>query len=574
MKNVFRNYRCRRALSLLLCFVMIFAAACAGNDASAAAKPAFQKSKLSLAVGKSAQLKVKKLPKGAKVVSTVWKAQKPGVVKVTVSGSGAKKKKALTAKAKGLKAGKSTVSCTVTYKVKKSGKWSQKKNKITASVTVTGNPKTTTVPASAAPGNSAAPSHTENPVSPTGRPSDVTSMPDVTENPPVIEETPEPGPTVAPTPAPTVPADVHQNFSKTAMEFSKNLKIGWNVGNSLDAVKDDGAYQTGNAGLASETAWGNPKITENLIKAVKTAGFNTIRVPVTWTNHTDPDTYQIDETWMDRVEEVVRYCTDNELYVILNVHHDGGEGGNSWLTPIPSDETKMKERYRKVWEQIAARFKDYSNLVMFSSMNEYHYGYDAPKKAYCTLQNELHQIFVDTVRKSGGNNGQRYLVIPGYNTHVDHTISELKLPTDSVEDHLMVEVHYYDPYTFGTDGNETDQWGSDFGGATAADSWGQEKYLISQLKKLKTAFTDKGVPVVIGEFGAPAKKDPANEKYRTYYLQYVVKYAVEYGLVPVYWDNGSAYRLFDRNTCAVVYPDIVNGMMAALTPGYEIPLPK
>lgn len=372
-----------------------------------------------------------------------------------------------------------------------------------------------------------------------------------------------------------------QDFSKTALEFSKELKIGWNLGNTLDSIINSGAYVSGNAGLAAETAWGCPKTTEGLIKAVKDAGFNTIRVPVTWTNHTDPNNdYKIDEVWMDRVEEVVQYCTKNGLYVILNIHHDGNDNPTdckSWLMPNPADEaakTEMKLRYQKVWEQIATRFKDYSNLVLFSSMNEFHHGYNAPSTAYTKLQNELHQIFVDTVRATKGNNANRYLIVPGYNTNIDQTISGLKLPTDSVENHLMVEVHYYDPYTFATDGNETDQWGSKYGGATAADSWGQEDYLITQLKKMKTAFVDKGVPVIVGEFGAPAKRNSANEKYRTYYLQYVVKYAVEYGYVPIYWDNGTSYRLFDRGTYAVVYPDIVNGMMAALESGYTIPLPQ
>ena len=283
---------------------------------------------------------------------------------------------------------------------------------------------------------------------------------------------------------------------------------------------------------------------------------------------------------MDRVEEVVQYCTKNGLHVILNVHHDGNDDATyskAWLTPEPADEAaaaEMKIRYRRLWEQIATRFKDYSNLVMFASMNEFHHGYNAPSKAYSTLQNELHQIFVDTVRGTGSNNALRYLVIPGYNTNIGYTISSLKLPEDTVDDQLMVEVHYYDPYTYATDGNETDQWGSDYGGATAADSWGQERYLIEELKKMKTAFIDKNIPVILGEFGAPAKKNSANEKYRTYYLQYVVKYAAEYGMVPVYWDNGTSYKLFSRNTCEVVYPDIVNGMMDALQPGYTVPLPK
>lgn len=737
-----QNY-CKLGMALLLSLAMFFSTIGVGNlVADAASKPAFQKSKLQLAKGKSVKLTVKKLPKGAKIVKTKWKVQKKSVLKVTLSGSKAKKKKAKTAKIKGLKAGKSKVYCTVTYRVKKGKKWKKISKKVKAVVTVTAKAKVTPTPKKSpspvqSPGNSATgtpdvagsptPDVTTSPGVTDGPTADVTTSPGVTSGPtadvttspgvtsgPTADVTSSPGvtsspvtsPTAVPTPAitPNPQAEVltwtgsmvstvwtesgniegsysqtdcsdgltveagwgnwyfnisstkwsdynypmlkcypaagdtttgdlevwyggddttkktysytqwsqegvaldkekvaegisicnrsplsrieiyegeaqivdvgSYDFSRTALEFSKDLKIGWNVGNTLDSVIGSGEYVSGDSGLAAETAWGCPKVTESLIKAVKAAGFNTIRVPVSWTNHTDAsNNYQIDEKWMDRVEEVVQYCTKNGLHVILNVHHDGNDSDGSWLSPEPSDAAVMKARYQRVWEQIAKRFKDYSSLVIFSSMNEYHHGYNAPPTSYYTLQNELHQIFVDTVRQSGGYNGNRYLILPGYNTNIDQTIEGLKLPTDSCADHLMVEVHYYDPYTFAADGNETDQWGSDYSSATATDSWGQEEYLISQLKKMKTNFVDKGIPVVIGEFGAPAKTDSANEKYRTYYLQYVVKYATEYGLVPVYWDNGSSYKLFDRNSGATVYPDIVNGMMAALVDGYEIPIP-
>ncbi len=768
MKGMLRNKYCRSVMAALLTLALIFGAVgINGYEADAASKPAFQKKKLTLAEGKTVKLKIKKMPKKSKILKTKWKVQKKSILKLTLSGSKAKKKKAKTAKIKALKAGKSSVYCTVTYRVKKNGKWKSKKSKAKATITVPESgitsasqmppdtPSGTENPGenvSAAPGDTTNPGGTINPgetTDPSGtvNPEEttdpngttnpgVTTDPGETTNPGVTtdpNETTNPGvttdpngtanpggatskptatPMVTPKPSPvtltwtgtlvrpqwTSTGDIpgsfsqsssssglkvasnagcwyfdisctnwnqyqypvlkcyrlegdtttdalevwygsddagkvtypfgewngkaitldkeklskgikisnytpigkieicegeapageggdvdvgSQDFSKTAMEFSKELKIGWNLGNTLDSIINNGAYVSGDAGLAAETAWSCPKATEGLIKAVKDAGFNTIRVPVTWTNHTDPNNdYKIDEVWMDRVEEVVQYCTKNGLYVILNIHHDGNDnpaGSKSWLTPEPADETakaEMKLRYQKVWEQIATRFKDYSNLVLFSSMNEFHHGYGNPTTAYTNLQNELHQMFVNTVRATGGNNAQRYLIVPGYNTNIDQTISGLKLPTDSVENHLMVEVHYYDPYQFATDGNETDQWGAKYGGATAADGWGQEDYLIDQLKKMKTAFVDKGIPVIVGEFGAPAKRNSANEKYRTYYLQYVVKYAVEYGFVPIYWDNGTSYKLFDRGTYAVVYPDIVNGMMAALVPGYTIPLPQ
>ncbi len=788
MKGMLRDRCCRSAIAILLTFAMIFSTiSVSRNLAEAASKPAFQKKKLTLAKGKTVNLKVKKLPKGAKVLKTKWKVQKKSVLKVTLSGSKAKKKKAKTAKVKALKAGKSAVYCTVTYRVKKGGKWKKKSSKVKATITVPSKAKVTPAPqnpakpsetgkpganVSTAPGNTGNPGESTNP-SDTGNPGETkdpgssekpsgtanpgetadpsgtinpgettnpgsstnpgeTTDPDSSANPSGTENpggatakptaTPVPTPAITPNPnaqtytwtgtmkrpiwvseKETIPGEYSQSscssgltvsnndgcwafglsctdwsqyqypvlkcyrldgdattgdlevwygsddgnkaiypfgewngqgiyldkakasqgikisnytpigkievcegevpetsggdvgshdFSKTALEFSKELKIGWNLGNTLDGVINSGAFVSGNAGLAAETSWlpaGTPKAKEALMKAVKEAGFNTVRLPVSWTNHTDPDNdYKIDEAWMNRVEEVVQYCTGNGLHVILNVHHDGADEPDSmksWLTPEPKDEAakaEMKDRYQKVWTQIATRFKDYSNLVMFSSMNEFHHGYVTPTSSYYTLQNELHQIFVDTVRGTGGNNASRYLILPGYNTNIDYAIAGLKMPTDKIAKHLMVEVHYYDPYTFSTENHTTEQWGYDYAGATVPDKREdgyeerklQEKYVVSQLEKMKTNYVDKGIPVVIGEFGAENRKDPANEKYRRYWLQYVVKYAVENGLVPVYWDDGSNYELISRSTCEVTHPDLVNGMMDALEPGYEIPLPQ
>ena len=814
MKGMVRNGCCRSAVAILLTFAMIIGSiSVSRNIAEAASKPAFQKKKLTLAKGKTVKLKVKKLPKGAKVLKTKWKVQKKSVLKVTLSGSKAKRKKAKTAKVKALKAGKSAVYCTITYRVKKGGKWKKKSGKAKITITVPTGAKVTAAPqgpskpsetgkpganASGAPGNTGNPGDAtnpgettdpSNPTNPGGTtdPSNPTNPGDTTDpsnptnpggttdpsnptnpggttdpsnptnpsgtanpsdptNPGGTTDpsgTADPGeatakPTVTPVPTPaitpnpdaktytwtgtmksaqwdsvnetTIPGSYSQSscsdgltvsdeysgcwrfrldckdwsqyqypvlkcyqlesdsttdslevwygddsegkvthpfaewnaqgisldkarvsqgvkianrttigkieicegevpaeletdvgshdFSKTALEFSKELKIGWNLGNTLDGIINRGAFTAGNAGMAAESAYGNPRATENLIKAVKNAGFNTVRLPVTWTNHTDPNNdYKIDEAWMNRIEEVVRYCTRNGMHVILNVHHDGNDdpagsdengnptGSNSWLTPDPADEAakaEMKVRYQKIWTQIATRFKDYSNLVLFSSMNEFHHRYDAPSDAYYNLQNELHQIFVDTVRGTGGNNARRYLILPGYNTNIDQAISGLKLPTDTIEKHLMVEVHYYDPYTFSTENHTTDQWGYDYAGAEVPDRREdgyeerklQEKYLISQMQKMKTNFVEKGIPVVIGEFGAEARKDSVNEKFRRYYLQYVVKYATEYGLVPVYWDDGTNYQLINRNTYEIAKPDLVNGMMDALKPGYSIPLPQ
>lgn len=556
MRNMLRNRYCRSVMAVLLTLAMTLGTVgIYGYEADAASKPTFQKKKLTLAEGKTVKLKVKKMPKGSQLLKAKWKVQKKSVLKLTLSGSKAKKKKAKTAKVKALKAGKSAVYCTLTYRVKKGGKWKTKKSKAKAAITVSSNADVTLAPqnpdvpsetgnpganVSAAPGNTAKPGNsskpedsanpgntvrpeetddpgetsnpgetlnpgetsdpgetanpgkttkpgetadpdktsnpggtadpdktsnpggtadpdktsnpggtadpgetsdpgeTTNPVettdpAETGHPNGTTE-PNSSANPGEATSTPAATPTITPKPSPVTltwtgkmvktqrtsagdipgefsqsscssgfevasnagcwnfdiscnnwsqyqypvlkcyrlegdntteglelwygsdaegkltypfgdwngkaisldktkvsqtvkisnytpvgkieicegeaPAKVEgdvgsQDFSKTALEFSKELKIGWNLGNTLDSIINSGAYVSGNAGLAAETSWGCPKATEGLIKAVKEAGFNTIRVPVTWTNHTDPNNgYKIDEAWMNRVEEV------------------------------------------------------------------------------------------------------------------------------------------------------------------------------------------------------------------------------------------------------------------------------
>lgn len=241
---------------------------------------------------------------------------------------------------------------------------------------------------------------------------------------------------------------------------------GWNLGNQLESVTDN---------VPEETNWGNPVITEKLIQSVKAAGFKSIRIPVSYFAKIDDDKdYTIDSKWLDRVQEVVDYCIKNDLYAVINIHGDGYNTiDGSWLLCNGKNQTEIKKKYKKVWKQIAERFKNYDEHLLFESMNEEFDGsYSEPNKEYYQNINDYNQIFVDTVRKTGDNNTKRWLIIPGWNTNIDYTAGDygFKLPTDQYRDksidkeeqRIMISVHYYSPWDFcGGENGVITQWGNE-----------------------------------------------------------------------------------------------------------------
>ena len=351
------------------------------------------------------------------------------------------------------------------------------------------------------------------------------------------------------------------------------MGAGWNLGNQLEAA---------NNGTPSETAWGNPTISANLIKAVKNAGFSTIRVPVSYLSKIGSDSnYTIDSAWLNRVKEVVDMCIANDLYVIINMHGDGYnsvQGG--WLLCNGSDQTTIRNKYKACWKQIANKFKNYDQHVVFESMNEEFDGtYGTPNTTYYANINKLNQIFVDTVRQTGGNNAKRWLMIPGWNTNIEYTAGNygFSLPTDNYRDssisssekRIMISVHYYDPWGFcGEESTTATQWGSKANNSSKVDSWGDESYLKSQFNSLYNKFCSQGYPVVIGEYGAIDKSafDSNNTACRAEFASKVCTYAKKYGCIPIWWDNGATgtygFGLFNRSTGTVTQPKIINAITA------------
>lgn len=359
------------------------------------------------------------------------------------------------------------------------------------------------------------------------------------------------------------------------------MGMGWNLGNQLEANSN---------GVPSETAWGNPVIKEDLLKAVKDAGFSTVRIPVSYLSMIGegPD-YKIDEAWLNRVQEVVDYAINNELYVVMNIHGDGYYSVNGgWILCVDENQDEIKAKLKAVWTQIADRFKDYDEHLIFESMNEVFDGtYGNPNPTGYENINAYNQIFVDAVRETGSNNTKRWLLIPGWNTNIQHTTGTgFVIPQDtkceSDSNRIMISVHYYDPFNFTLDENmssATTQWGQY--ATENFDNWGQQDYVDSQMKKLSDTFTSKGYPVIIGEMGVQNKShvyDKHNE-FRRYWNEYVVKSAKANGCIPVYWDNGwngeKGFGLFDRVNCEVTQPEIIEGIMRAITSegDYEIPAP-
>lgn len=367
-------------------------------------------------------------------------------------------------------------------------------------------------------------------------------------------------------------------------QITEAMGLGWNLGNQLEASS---------GGLPSETCWGNPEITKELIDTIKAQGFKTVRIPVSYLDMIgDGPDYKIDTDWLDRVQEVVDYVVNNDMFAIVNMHGDGYYTvDHSWLLCAEDDDkqTEIKDKYGKVWTQIADRFKDYDQHLIFESMNEeFNNDYGKPdEKAYDNI-NAYNQIFVDSVRATGSNNEKRWLLLPGWNTNIEYTAGDdynFKIPTDkgckADGKRIMISVHYYDPFNFTIDENKTakTQWGKY--AVKNYDNWGQEDYVDSQMALLNEKFVSQGYPVVIGEFGAQDKTEKFADynEFRRYWSEYLIKVAKKNGVVCVYWDNGyngnKGFGIINRFDYTITQPDLIAGMMRAInsTDDYEIPSP-
>lgn len=331
----------------------------------------------------------------------------------------------------------------------------------------------------------------------------------------------------------------------SSAELVKDMGLGWNLGNTLDSICP---WITGGTVEQYETGWGNPVITKDIIKKVKASGFKTVRIPITWINCMDTSTNTVRADFMARVKEVVDWCIEEDLYVIINVHHDGGSADTAWIRNAAKDFTGVEKRFASLWTQISQTFKDYSDYLVFEGMNEIDFGSVSKNEAYDTM-NKLNQTFVDTVRSTGGNNAQRHLLVSGYNTDIALTSdSRFVMPQDKAG-RLMLSLHYYSPPQFCV-AESNCSW------CTPQTVWGSaDDYaaLDAAMLKIYTNFISKGIPVIIGEYGVltEAENNKDKESIRKY-LAAVSEKAVSYGMCPILWDAGSSgdMKFIDRKTCA------------------------
>nr|AGS51658.1 glycoside hydrolase family 5 [uncultured bacterium contig00026] len=349
----------------------------------------------------------------------------------------------------------------------------------------------------------------------------------------------------------------------SAAELAAGITVGWNLGNTLDSHagtdSSPGVYQS-NATVASlESRWGNNRTSKANIDAIKAAGFNAIRIPVTWYQCADPDNdYTIRADWMTRVKQVVDYAVSNDMYIFLNTHHD-----NSIFKLRNADMEESRKAFGSVWRQISETFKDYNEKLVFEDLNE-------PRTINSQAQwsggteeernnlNALHQLFVDTVRATGGNNEKRILYIPTYAASTEiPAMSNLEIPDDplNTKNKIIVSYHAYEPFAFAHNGDGT--WTS-----------GNTSPITSRADRAYELFVSRGIPVIIGEFGSmyyrrnsPPSSSLVPLESRVAWSEYYVAYAKSKGIKCVWWDDGGDFRLLNRNDNSFYYQEIVEALM-------------
>ena len=365
---------------------------------------------------------------------------------------------------------------------------------------------------------------------------------------PAATPTEVPEPTATPEPTPTPEPWVG---GSEAAKIIANMTVGWNLGNTLDSQG------------SVETAWGNPMTTQEMIDAVAEAGFNTVRLPVTWYCRADGE-MTVKESWLARVKEVVDYCYNNDMYVILNTHHE-----TSWHIPSVAKADEVEKKFVHLWQQIAEYFKDYDEHLIFEGMNEPRVVGSAAEWNGGTTEerqivSRLNQAFVDTVRATGGNNTTRVLLITSYGANSSRiAMYAVKVPNDP---YVGVSIHAYTPYAF-TFNTKNDYDLKVWDGSKNGD-------IDAVFRDINDIFIKKGIPVVLTEFGSENKANlPGGEDNlaaRCEWIDYYITKAKEYGVPCVHWDNnvhsgsGELFGVLNRKTLEWYDPEYIEAMMDAV----------
>lgn len=349
----------------------------------------------------------------------------------------------------------------------------------------------------------------------------------------------------------------------TSQQLVEDMTFGWNLGNTLDVCQAD---RDGDGKInehveagekVDETLWGNPKATKLLFTSLKKNGVNAVRIPVTWRDHMDSNG-NIDREWMDRVQQVVDYAYSQGMYVIINVHHDGGGDPKfgAWIIEeSQKDYNTFLKKYKNIWKQIAERFKNYSDYLIFESMNEVGFDtlYNKNKADAYNLINKINQDFVDIIRATGGNNAKRHLLIAGYYTDIERTCDSLYKMPDDKAGRCILSVHYYTPWDFCTcDRKHT--WGTN----------SEVRQMETLIGKMKKNFVDKGIPVIIGEYAASG----SDLSSCIFFIEKLNKLCSDYGIATFIWDSG---RQVNRKTYKWRTPQYLEALKRATSgKDYEV----
>lgn len=352
----------------------------------------------------------------------------------------------------------------------------------------------------------------------------------------------------------------------TNIELVKKMKTGWNLGNTLDA--------NASGGLESETSWNQPLTEKKMIEGIAEAGFKTIRIPVSWSNHIVGKNHKIDKAWLKRVKEIVDWAIEEDLYVIINIHHDNYDSpsGISYGQGFYPNMVSWNESMlfvKNIWKQICKTFNDeYDEHLIFEILNEPRLknhehewwlseNCNDCKYAILTL-NKLNQLALNTIRESSGNNAKRFVMFTGLaaSAHSMIDFESFKIPEDSAENALILSVHMYTPYAF------------------AMENPGDVKLKESHIKEvnatfeqLNEKFISKGIPVVIGEYGATNKN---NTEERIKWFTNFISESKKYGMCCCLWDNGDwnaentyleKFGFYNRKEKTFFFPEIIKAIM-------------
>ena len=352
----------------------------------------------------------------------------------------------------------------------------------------------------------------------------------------------------------------------SAMQTVKDMTVGWNLGNTLDAI--------GNSTLNSETSWGQPRTTKEMIDGLANSGIKTIRIPTSWAKHMDKKTYTINPEWMKRVKEIVDWAIEDGMYVILNDHHDNFNNPAKMPAGVgyyPNETNKVEsERFLlNLWTQIALAFNNgYDEHLVFETLNEprlvgtgHEWWFDQNAeecKEAANCLNEYNQLILDTIRKTGGNNHKRYVSCPGLAAAPDAALNPaFKMPQDDEKGKLILSVHMYTPYKFAMESP----------GMTTFTT-GHQAELGKYFSRLNASFISKGIPVIIGEMGATNKE---NLEERVKWFNYFLTQSRKYGMTSCLWDNGAweirnndfneKYGFYNRREQTWYFPEILDAMI-------------